>query len=145
MTDLDKALITDGGDGAVLRRVSPRALRRMQERLLSSAGIEVNELGEADVTIDFGDRKVTLRRAKVVQVEGPIGKMYQIVGGEEVSGEAVPSAPGAEQGIEISEEDMALVAAQAGVSEEEARRALIEAGGDLARAILSLRSRGHGG
>ncbi len=129
----------------MLRRVSPRALRRMQERLLSSAGIEVNELGEADVTIDFGDRKVTLRRAKVVQVEGPIGKMYQIVGGEEVSGEAVPSAPGAEQGIEISEEDMALVAAQAGVSEEEARRALIEAGGDLARAILSLRSRGHGG
>jgi len=129
----------------VLRRVSPRALRRMQERLLSSAGIEVNELGEADVTIDFGDRKVTLRRAKVVQVEGPIGKMYQIVGGEEVSGEAVPSAPGAEQGIEISEEDVALVAAQAGVSEEEARRALIEAGGDLARAILSLRSRGHGG
>ena len=128
-----------------MRRVSPRALRRMQERLLSSAGIEVNELGEADVTIDFGDRKVTLRRAKVVQVEGPIGKMYQIVGGEEVSGEAVPSAPGAEQGIEISEEDVALVAAQAGVSEEEARRALIEAGGDLARAILSLRSRGHGG
>lgn len=117
----------------------------MQERLLSSAGIEVNELGEADVTIDFGDRKITLRRAKVVQVEGPIGKMYQIVGGEEVSGEAVPSAPGAEQGIEISEEDVALVAAQAGVSEEEARRALIEAGGDLARAILSLRSRGHGG
>ncbi len=128
-----------------MRRVSPRALRRMQERLLSSAGIEVNELGEADVTIDFGDRKITLRRAKVVQVEGPIGKMYQIVGGEEVSGEAVPSAPGAEQGIEISEEDVALVAAQAGVSEEEARRALIEAGGDLARAILSLRSRGHGG
>ncbi len=128
-----------------MRRVSPRALRRMQERLLSSAGIEVNELGEADVTIDFGDRKITLRRAKVVQVEGPIGKMYQIVGGEEVSGEAVPSAPGAEQGIEISEDDVALVATQAGVSEEEARRALIEAGGDLARAILSLRSRGHGG
>ncbi len=129
----------------MLRRVSPRALRRMQERLLSSAGIEVNELGEADVTIDFGDRKVTLRRAKVVQVEGPIGKMYQIVGGEEVSGEVVPTAPEAEHGIEISEDDVALVAAQAGVSEEEARRALVEAGGDLARAILSLRSRVHGG
>ncbi len=129
----------------MLRRVSPRALRRMQERLLSSAGIEVNELGEADVTIDFGDRKVTLRRAKVVQVEGPIGKMYQIVGGEEVSGEVVPTAPEAERRIEISEDDVALVAAQAGVSEEEARRALVEAGGDLARAILSLRSRGHGG
>lgn len=129
----------------MLRRVSPRALRRMQERLLSSAGVEVNELGEADVTIDFGDRKVTLRRAKVVQVEGPIGKMYQIVGGEEVSGEVVPTAPEAEHGIEISEDDVALVAAQAGVSEEEARRALVEAGGDLARAILSLRSRGHGG
>ncbi len=140
-----KALITDPADGAVLKRVSPRALRRMQERILSSAGIEVNELGEADVTIDFGDRKVTLRRAKVVQVGGPVGKMYQIVGGEEVSGEEVSTAQEAQHGIEVSEEDVALVAAQAGVSEEEARRALIEAGGDLAKAILYLRSRGHGG
>jgi len=40
---------------------------------------------------------------------------------------------------------VALVAAQAGVSEEEARRALIEAGGDLAKAILSLRSSGRRG
>jgi nascent polypeptide-associated complex subunit alpha len=142
---LVKVLITGRTDGAVLKRVSPRALRRMQERLLSSAGIEVNELGEADVTIDFGDRKITLRRAKVVQVEGPIGRMYQLLGGEEVSGEAVTTAQEAQQEVEVSEEDVALVAAQAGVSEEEARRALIEAGGDLAKAILSLRSSGRSG
>jgi nascent polypeptide-associated complex subunit alpha len=117
----------------------------MQERLLSSAGIEVSELGEADVTIDFGDRKITLRRAKVVQVEGPIGRMSQLWGGEEVSGEAVTTAQGAQKEVEVSEEDVALVAAQAGVSEEEARRALIEAGGDLAKAILSLRSSGRRG
>ncbi len=128
-----------------MRRISPRALRRMQERILSSAGIEVSELGEANVTIDFGDRRITLRRAKVVEVEGPIGKMYQIVGGEEVQVEEFSPPPEAQQAIEVSEEDVALVAAQAGVSEEEARRALIEAGGDLAKAILSLRSKGRGG
>jgi len=58
-----------------LRKVSPRALRRMQERLLSSAGIEVNELGEPAVSIELGDRKITLRRATVVQVEGRMGRM----------------------------------------------------------------------
>lgn len=130
-----------------MRKVSPRALRRMQERLLSSAGIEVNELGEATVTIELGDRKITLRRATVVQVEGPMGRMYQIVGGEELVGEAeAPREPEEPvQTVEVSEEDVALVAAQANVTEEEARRALIEAGGDLAKAILSLRSRGQRG
>ena len=39
---------------------------------------------------------------------------------------------------EISEEDVALVAEQAGVSLEEARRALEETGGDIAAAILRL-------
>ncbi|RLE50960.1 MAG: hypothetical protein DRJ21_01085, partial [Candidatus Methanomethylicota archaeon] len=54
----------------------------------------------------------------------------------------VTSAPKekVEEKIEIPEEDIQLVAAQAGVSLEEARKALIEAEGDLAKAILSLTS-----
>jgi len=41
--------------------------------------------------------------------------------------------------VSISEEDVQLVASQAGVSLEEARKALKATKGDLARAILYLR------
>jgi nascent polypeptide-associated complex subunit alpha len=43
-----------------------------------------------------------------------------------------------EGGVEIPEEDVLLVAQQAGVSMEKARAALEDAEGDLARAILIL-------
>jgi len=57
----------------------------------------------------------------------------------QVLGEAVEVAEGVEE-LEVSEEDVQLVASQAGVSLEEARRALKESGGDLARAILMLKA-----
>lgn len=103
----------------------------------------MNELGEARVLIELADRRIRLEGATVVELEGPMGKVYQLVGGRAVEESATPEevqAPVA-SAPEVSEEDVALVAAQAGVSEDEARRALIESGGDLAKAILSLRSR----
>ncbi|MCP4763001.1 MAG: hypothetical protein GY870_14580 [archaeon] len=42
---------------------------------------------------------------------------------------------------DIKEQDIILVATQAGVSESEAKTALEEADGDLARAILNLKTR----
>ena len=44
-----------------------------------------------------------------------------------------------EEVLEISEEDIILVASQAGVNPEEARAALQQAGGEPARAILLLK------
>jgi nascent polypeptide-associated complex subunit alpha len=64
-------------------------------------------------------------------------KVVQLVGGEVVEEKAVEEVPA----YTPVEEDVLIVASQAGVSEEEARQALVEAGGDLAKAILSLRSR----
>jgi nascent polypeptide-associated complex subunit alpha len=51
-----------------------------------------------------------------------------------------PAGEEAEE-IQVSEEDVQLVAQQTGVSPEEARRALIEAKGDLAEAIMSIEQR----
>ena len=42
---------------------------------------------------------------------------------------------------EVSQEDVEFVAQQAGVSIEEAKQALIEAGGDLAAALMLLEER----
>ena len=68
----------------------------------------------------------------LVTVQGQA--MYQIAGGR-VS-EAVTTAPAETVPLES---DVQLVAQQTGRSVEEARKALAEAGGDLAKAILTLK------
>jgi nascent polypeptide-associated complex subunit alpha len=60
--------------------------------------------------------------------------MYQIVGGEISEAKPQPSAP-----VTPPEADVQLVAQQTGKSLEESEKALTEAGGDLARAILLLK------
>ncbi|RLG04389.1 MAG: hypothetical protein DRN61_03130 [Thaumarchaeota archaeon] len=120
-----------------MRRLSPRQLRRLQARMLGNLGLDLKELGKADqVIIRFPDKEIILEGPNVLEMKVENESIYQIVGGERVEGEIMEEAK-----YEPSEEDVALVAAQAGVSEEEARNALIEAGGDLAKAILILKSR----
>ena len=123
-----------------MRRLSPRQLRRMQARMLGNLGLDLRELGTAEeVVIRLPDKELVVKGAKVLgmKVEGEM--IYQILGGEDeerTPGEAVEE----EAVYEPSQEDVLLVAAQAGVGEEEARRALVEVQGDLAKAILLLKS-----
>ena len=72
----------------------------------------------------------------ILAVQGQ--KMYQVIGGQ-VS-EQAPSARGAGAPAKpsFSEEDVQLVADQTGKSLEKAKEALLEADGDLAKAILLL-------
>lgn len=74
----------------------------------------------------------------ILQVQGQ--KMYQVIGGE-VS-EQAPSQRGAGAAAKpiFSDEDAQLVADQTGKSLEKAKEALVECGGDLAKAILLLQS-----
>jgi nascent polypeptide-associated complex subunit alpha len=68
----------------------------------------------------------------ILQVQGQ--KIFQVAGGkvsEKAPERKVPTVP---------EEDVRLVADQTGKSIEEARKALEESGGDLAKAILLLQS-----
>ena len=55
-----------------------------------------------------------------------------------VIGDIKKLEPTEEKAPDISEEDIRLVAEQAGVTIEEARKALEEAGGDIAAEILRL-------
>ena len=120
-----------------MRRISPRQLRRMQAKMLGSLGLDVKELGKAEeVRIKLPDREIVLEGSSVFEMKFEGERIYQIVGGEEVVEEAEQ-----EERYEPTDEDVMLVAAQAGVSEDEARNALRETGGDLAKAILLLKSR----
>ena len=127
-----------------MRRMSRRELRRMQSRMLEGMGLDVEELGKAvEVILDFGERRLVVKEPSVVSMTLEKEKVFQVVGGtvsEEEKEEEEEEAPREE--VTVSDDDVAIVAAQAGVSLEEARSSLIEAQGDLARAILLLKSRG---
>jgi len=113
----------------------------MQSKLLSSLGLDVKEQNVAkEVLIRLPDKDVVIKEPTVVVLQVGDEKVYQIIGGE-VS-EQKPTVKEAGAPIyEPTPDDITIVALQAGVSEEEAKRALIETGGDLAKAILLLKSK----
>ncbi|MEM4352096.1 MAG: nascent polypeptide-associated complex protein [Candidatus Caldarchaeum sp.] len=120
-----------------MKRLSPREVRRAQERLLKNMGLAVEELGVAEeVVVKLPNKTMTIKGPSVYTLKTGGETVIQVVGGELAEAEAVEK-----QAYTPSEEDVMLVASQTGVSDEEARKALVEAGGDLAKAILGLRSR----
>lgn len=107
-------------------RIGSRELRR----LLGKAGIKIEELSTVEeVSIKTPAKLIRIKKPSVSVIEGAGGKFFQIYGGE------------IEEEVAIPDEDVRLVAQQAGTSLEEARQALEEAGGDLAKAILILSSK----
>jgi len=117
-----------------LFRLSPTDIKRAFKRL----GIKVNvsEVKAEELIIRTVDGKelVMASPQTVLLIKMP---------GETVMVQAVGSIEerSSEEKVEISEEDVRLVAEQAGVSIEEARQALLEAGGDIAAAIMLLEER----
>jgi nascent polypeptide-associated complex subunit alpha len=110
-------------------REALRALKRM--------GMQFDELeGVSRVSIELSDRRIIIEGPVVAAITIQGQRMYQISGGVETE-EPIR----AEAAAQIRDEDVELVAQQAGVGPEEARRALEESGGDLAKAIIALRER----
>lgn len=124
-----------------MKKIPPRVLRRMQARMLGNLGLDLKEVqGVEEVVIRMQDKDIKIKNPAVLmmKLEGEV--IYQIVGGE-VSEEQRIVEEVLEESYTPSDEDVFLVSSQAGVSEDVARKALIEAGGDLAKAILLLKSR----
>lgn len=117
-----------------MRRLSPRDMRRMAQRM----GLNITPLEDVErVIIILKDKQLVFENPAVtiMSVKGS-EPIYQIIG----TPEEQPLEEEPEE-VEIPEEDVQLVAAQAGVTPEEAREALKETGGDLAEAIMLLKSR----
>ncbi len=109
------------------RGMNPKKMKGM----LRSMGINVEEIdGVEEVIIRTVDKDIVLSNASVAVMEAQGNRTYQ------VSGEAEERPR-----LVIPEGDVELVSAQTGASPEDARSALVEAGGDLAAAILKLASR----
>ena len=113
------------------RRVNPREARRMMQRM----GMNMNEVADVkQVIIKTSDKEIMIEEPGVAILEMQGQKIFQVTGGK-VTEKAI------ERKLALPEEDVRLVADQTGKSPEEARKALEESGGDLAKAILLLQSK----
>lgn len=108
---------------------------RKTRRLMKQMGLKMDELGDIQRVIMQGsEREIIIENPIVTSLDLKGQKMYQITGGR-VSEKA-------EKRKEVPrEEDILLVAQQAGVSREMAKAALEETEWDLASAILKLTSK----
>lgn len=119
------------------RPMSPRDAKRMQARMRQ---IELD--GVEEVIIRFADKETVIYNPTVMKAFIP-GMMesdtFQIVG----PGTDRPrgTGEGVAAGVNFTDSDVELVMAQAGVSEEKARKALEEENGDLAGAIVRLKTK----
>ncbi|MBP1910524.1 nascent polypeptide-associated complex protein [Methanolobus bombayensis] len=109
------------------RGMNPAKVKQMMKQM----GINITEIDDVEqVIIRTADKDIVFNDANVSIMNAQGVDTYQVVGTpEEVARE-----------LEIPDDDVRMVAEQAGVSEEQAREALKNANGDLAEAILALSS-----
>jgi nascent polypeptide-associated complex subunit alpha len=113
----------------------PRFSIREAKRLAQKVGLNIEEVsGVREVILKFDDKELIIQNPHVTLMSYGSERFYQISG--DISEKLLEN----KEEI-IPDEDIRLVAYQAGVTFEEARKALIETKGDLARAILLLKSR----
>jgi len=127
-------------------KIKKRVKRRAMERQMRRMGLDLKQMdGATEVIIRFPDKEYVITDPQVFMMRAQGGSIFQIIG-EPVErtptitlGEGEAAAPAAAE--LFTEEDVQLVASQAGVTEEEARAALRETGGNLAQAIINLKNR----
>ncbi len=116
--------------------MNPREQRRMMQRM----GMNMDSVADVEqVTIKTSSKYITIEQPEVAVLEMQGQKIFQVIGGKVTEKAPESVAPSTLQPV-MSEADVQLVADQTGKSVDEARKALEECEGDLAKAILLLQS-----
>lgn len=102
---------------------------RQMRQMMKQMGIQQQEIPASQVIIIQEDKRIVIDDPQVSRVNMMGQDTWQVVGASRE--ETIDSTP------DISEEDVRTVMEQTGSSEEDARRAIEGAKGDLAEAILS--------
>lgn len=111
----------------MMPNINPRMMRQAMKRM----GIQQQEIDASEVIIKCSDREIVITDPQVAKVNMMGQETFQISGNIQER-ERQASA-------EISKDDIKMVAEQADASEKEAEKALKEADGDIAAAILKLK------
>jgi len=112
--------------------MNPRQMKQMMGRM----GIKTDEIPAKVVIISCEDKDIVIEGGEVMKMTMQGQVIYNITGGtirEQTASEEK------EPVLEISDDDVRMVAEQAHVSPEDARKALAESKGDLAEAIMRLK------
>jgi nascent polypeptide-associated complex subunit alpha len=110
----------------VFPAMDPRALKGMLDKL----GIKSRSIASKRVLIECADKDIVVEEPEVTLIEGQGMRTFQITGRiNEIDKTAV----------EISDDDVKFVQEQTGADEASARKALDEAKGDMAEAIIRLK------
>lgn len=108
--------------------MNPKQMKKMMKRM----GIKSDEVDAEQVIIRCVDKEIIIDNPQVMATVIQGQTMFQIQGDVRESQKDVEA--------DISAEDVEMVMEQAKVNEEKAISALESAGGDLAQAILDLKS-----
>ncbi len=129
-----------GGGGGF----DPRKLQQM----MSQMGIDLEEIDAEEVVIRTADEELVFTDAEVQRMDAQGQSTYQIVGsptsralGEadaEAGDDGEDESEGGDAGADIPQSDVEIVAQRTGVSEADARAALVAENGDLAAAVSHL-------
>ncbi len=106
----------------------PGVNQKQLEQAMKKLGVKQQKIEAYEVVIRTKDRNLVIRDPDIIQVNMMGSESLQITGK-------------IEEELNITEDDVNTVAEQGGVTKEEARGALENNGGDLAKAILELKSR----
>ncbi|BEP18594.1 nascent polypeptide-associated complex protein [Pyrofollis japonicus] len=120
-------------------RFDPKELRKQLKRL-GLRDVKIEAVNAEEVVIHTAEGKelvIISPQVLLMRMKGG-AVMLQVMGQGIEEREIAISEPAGEQ---ISEEDARFVAEQTGVSIEEAKQALQEAGGDIAAAIMLIEER----
>ncbi len=107
-------------------------------RMMQKMGMKIDEVPDVlSVVIRTPTKEIVIEEPAVTVVNMQGQRMYQVAGGtvSESTPQAVPTTTPTS-----TDADAQLVAQQTGRGLEEAKKALVESGGDLAKAILLLKS-----
>ncbi len=108
--------------------MNPRKMQQMMKQL----GIQQVEIPATEVIIKTKDKNIIITNPSVAKVNIMGQENFQISG--DAHEEELSTAP------DISDEDVKTVMEQAGADKNTARKAIEEANGDLAEAILNLKN-----
>lgn len=107
------------------------------ERMMKQMGIDMEDIDDVEeVVIRTSTKEFVITDASVQKVTAQGSTSWQVTG--KSTERALKTAPAAPAGPKFTDEDVKLVADQAGVSAAKARQALEESDGEPAEAILKL-------
>jgi nascent polypeptide-associated complex subunit alpha len=118
--------VKEDGD-FMIPNIDPRTMKN----LMAKMGMKTAEIDASLVTIETQDGKILISNPQVTKIEMQGVTSFQITG--EIS------EVQKETNVEITEDDIKMVAEKTGISDiEKIRKALEDSNGDIAKAIISL-------